>query len=202
MRFMESLHPAKYLSVQAVRISIFPAKYPFSGRIIRAMTIVRIKYPKRETGGMIDELDGKVLAQLQKDSRQSNQQLADRVGMSASACWRRVDALETTGIVARYTALVDREKAGFSMSAILHVSLDRHDEKFVTQFVSRVRRRPEVLECFATTGDADYHLRVVVSDMAAYNRFLDDFMFKIPGLRHVRTNVILKEIKYDVALPF
>ena len=94
---------------------------------------------------MIDELDGKVLAQLQKDSRQSTQQLADRVNMSASACWRRVDALETTGIVARYTALVDREKAGFSMSAILHVALDRHDEKFVTQFVSRVRRRPEVL---------------------------------------------------------
>jgi Lrp/AsnC family transcriptional regulator, leucine-responsive regulatory protein len=59
-----------------------------------------------------------------------------------------------------------------------------------------------VLECFATTGDADYHLRVVVEDMAAYNRFLDDFMFKIPGIRHVRTNVILKEIKYDVALPF
>lgn len=151
---------------------------------------------------MIDPLDGRLLTQLQKDSRQSNQQLADRVNMSASACWRRVNALEATGLVTRYTALVDREKAGFSMSAILHVALDRHDEKFVSQFVLRVRRRPEVLECFATTGDADYHLRVVVSDMAAYNRFLDDFMFKIPGLRHVRTNVILKEIKYDVALPF
>jgi Lrp/AsnC family leucine-responsive transcriptional regulator len=97
---------------------------------------------------------------------------------------------------------VDREMAGFSTSAILHVSLDRHDEKFVTQFVSSIKRRPEVLECFATTGDADYHLRVVVSDMAAYNRFLDEFMFRIPGIRHVRTNVILKEIKYDVALPF
>ena len=105
-------------------------------------------------------------------------------------------------MIARYTALVDREQAGFAMSAILHVALDRHDEKFVTQFVSRVQRRPEVLECFATTGDADYHLRVVVADMAAYNRFLDDFMFRIPGLRHVRTNVILKEIKYEVALPF
>ena len=150
---------------------------------------------------MIDELDGKVLAQLQKDSRQSNQQLADSLNMSSSACWRRVAALEAAGVIARYTALVDREKAGFAMSAILHVSLDRHDETFVSQFVSRVRQRPEVLECFATTGDADFHLRVVVSDMAAYNRFLEDFMFKIPGLRHVRTNVILKEIKYDVALP-
>jgi Lrp/AsnC family leucine-responsive transcriptional regulator len=151
---------------------------------------------------MIDPLDGRLLLHLQKDSRQSNQQLADSVNMSSSACWRRVAALEAEGVITRYTALVDREKAGFSMSAILHVSLDRHDEKFVSQFITRVRKRPEVLECFATTGDADFHLRVVVSDMAAYNRFLDDFMFKIPGIRHVRTNVILKEIKYDVALPF
>jgi Lrp/AsnC family leucine-responsive transcriptional regulator len=151
---------------------------------------------------MIDPLDGRLLLQLQQDSRQSNQQLADSVGMSSSACWRRVAALEAASVIARYTALVDREKAGFSMSAILHVSLDRHDEQFVSQFVQRIQRRAEVLECFATTGDADYHLRVVVSDIAAYNRFLDEFLFKIPGVRHVRTNVILKEIKYDVTLPF
>jgi DNA-binding Lrp family transcriptional regulator len=151
---------------------------------------------------MIESQDGRLLRELQRDSRRSNQQLADDLNMSSSACWRRVRALEEAGIVTRYAALVDREKAGFTTSAILHVSLDRHDEKFVTEFVSRVRLRPEVLECFATTGDADYHLRVVVADMAAYNRFLDDFMFKIPGIRHVRTNVILKEIKYDVALPF
>ena len=151
---------------------------------------------------MLDPQDRRLLLRLQRDSRLSNQQLADEVGMSASACWRRVDSLEKSGVIARYTALVDREQAGFAMSAILHVALERHDQTFVTQFVARVKKRPEVLECFATTGDADYHLRVVVSDMAAYNRFLDDFMFKIPGLRHVRTNVILKEIKYEVALPF
>ena len=151
---------------------------------------------------MIDPLDGRLLLQLQQDSRQSNQLLADSVGMSTSACWRRVAALETSAVIVRYTALVDREKAGFAMSAILHVSLDRHDEQVVSQFVLRVQKRREVLECFATTGDADFHLRVVVTDMAAYNRFLDEFMFRIPGVRHVRTNVILKEIKYDVTLPF
>jgi Lrp/AsnC family leucine-responsive transcriptional regulator len=151
---------------------------------------------------MIDGPDRRLLTHLQKDGRRSNQDLAADIGISSSACWRRVRALEETGIITRYAALVDREKAGFATSAILHVSLDRHDEKFVTQFVSRVRQRPEVLECFATTGDADYHLRVVVCDIAAYNRFLDDFMFKLPGIRQVRTNVILKEIKYDVALPF
>ena|SRR5579864_4373493 len=151
---------------------------------------------------MIEPQDRKLLRELQRDSHRSNQQLADDLAMSASACWRRVRALEEAGIVTRYAAMVDREKAGFATSAILHVSLDRHDEKFVTEFVARVRRRPEVLECFATTGDADYHLRVVVTDMAAYNRFLDEFMFRLPGIRHVRTNMILKEIKYDVALPF
>jgi len=150
---------------------------------------------------MISAQDQRLLLELQKDSRQSNQQLADRVGMSSSACWRRVDSLEKAGVISRYTVLVDRERAGFPMSAILHVSLDRHDEKLVTQFVLRVKQRSEVLECFATTGDADYHLRVVVSDIAAYNRFLDEFMFKLPGIRHVRTNVVLKEIKYEVALP-
>src|SRR4051812_37484412 len=151
---------------------------------------------------MIDGPDRRLRPQWPRTGRRSNRDLAADVGISTSACWRRVRALEDSGIITRYAALVDREKAGFATSAILQVSLDRHDEKFVTQFVSRVKRRPEVLECFATTGDADFHLRVVVSDIAAYNRFLDDFMFKLPGIRQVRTNVILKEIKYEVALPF
>ena len=151
---------------------------------------------------MLEAQDERILHHLQADARATNQQLADAVGMSASACWRRVRSLEETGVVQRYTALVDRERAGFAMSEILHVSLERHDVTFVEQFVSRVKARPDVLECFATTGDADYHLRVVARDMNAYNRFLDEFMFRLPGIRHVRSNVILKEIKTEVALPF
>lgn len=151
---------------------------------------------------MLEPQDERILHHLQTDARATNQQLAEAVGMSASACWRRVRGLEEAGVVQRYTALIDRERAGFTMSAILHVSLERHDATFVEQFVSRVKARPEVLECFATTGDADYHLRVVARDMEAYNRFLDEFMFRLPGIRHVRSNVILKEIKTEVALPF
>ncbi|MDH6261717.1 DNA-binding Lrp family transcriptional regulator [Bradyrhizobium sp. BR13661] len=82
------------------------------------------------------------------------------------------------------------------------MSLERHDAKFVDEFVAQVTKRGEVLECFATTGDADYHLRVVVRDMKAYNRFLDEFMLRLTGIRYIRTNVILKEIKASVALPF
>ena len=151
---------------------------------------------------MVEEQDQRILAELQKDGRATNQQLADAVGMSTSACWRRVRALEEDGIIRGYSALLDREKTGFATSAILHVSLERHDATFVDQFVAQVSKRSEVLECFATTGDADYHLRVVVRDMQAYNDFLDNFMFRLPGIRHVRTNMILKEIKTGVALPF
>jgi Lrp/AsnC family transcriptional regulator, leucine-responsive regulatory protein len=151
---------------------------------------------------MVEVQDQRILAQLQKEGRATNQELAEAVGMSTSACWRRVRALEESGVISGYAALVEREQAGFATSAILHVSLERHDAKFVDEFVSRVTKRSEVLECFATTGDADYHLRVVVRDMKAYNQFLDEFMFRLPGIRYVRTNMILKEIKTGVALPF
>ncbi len=151
---------------------------------------------------MVEEQDQRILTELQKDGRVTNQQLADAVGMSTSACWRRVRALEEQGVIRGYSALLDREQAGFATSAILHVSLERHDAKFVDEFVAQISRRSEVLECFATTGDADYHLRVVVRDMKAYNDFLDTFMFRLPGIRYVRTNMILKEIKTGIALPF
>lgn len=145
--------------------------------------------------------DLRILAELQRNARCTNQELAETVGMSTSACWRRVKALEEAGLIQGYAALVDREKAGFALSAILHVTLQRHEERFVEDFVRRVQQRAEVLECYATTGDADYHLRVVVTDIAAYNHFLDSFLIKLPGVGNVRTNVILKEIKTTVALP-
>ena len=151
---------------------------------------------------MLDPADQRLLKALQEDGRVSNQDLAARAGLSTSACWRRVRSLEETGLVTGYAALVDREKAGFSTSAILHVSLERHDAAIVENFVRRVADRPEILECFATTGDADYHLRVVVRDMRAYNDFLDNFLFRLAGLKQVRSNIVLKEIKSGVALPF
>lgn len=150
----------------------------------------------------MDVQDEKILKALQADGRLTNQQLAQDVGMSASACWRRVRALEQAGIITKYCALVDREKSGHSLSAILYVSLDRHDVKNVSAFVASIQSRPEILECLATTGDADYHLRVVTKDMQAYNDFLDNFLLRLSGVRQVRSNVVLKEIKMDVALPF
>lgn len=149
----------------------------------------------------LTEQDRRILNALQADGRLSNQDLADRVGMSASACWRRVRALEEAGVIAGYAMLVDAEKAGLGFSAIVHVTLQRHDHGHVATFIARVTERAEVLECLATAGEADYHLRVVCADKDAYNRFLEDFLFRLPGIAHVRTNLVLKEIKLETRLP-
>lgn len=149
---------------------------------------------------MLEKSDRHVLEVLQREGRISNQDLAERTGMSASACWRRVRALEDAGLIRGYRAVIDADGAGLSFHAIVHVSLTRHEADHVTRFISEIRQRPEVLDCFATTGDADYHLRVRCPDIAAYNRFLDDFLFRLPGIANVRTNLVLKEIKHDTPL--
>jgi len=144
--------------------------------------------------------DRSILAELQRDSRLTMQQLAEKVGMSSSACWRRVRALEESGVIDRYAVILNSRKAGFSLSSMTLVSLARHEERSVDNFINEVMRHPEVLECFATSGEADFHLRVVVEDIDAYNRFLDDFIFQIPGVSQVRSNIVLKEIKAVTAL--
>ena len=151
---------------------------------------------------MLERRDRAILRELQRDSRLTMQQLADKVGMSSSACWRRVRSLEEAGVIDRYAAILDSKKAGFNLSSMTLVTLARHEQKHVENFVKEVLRHPEVLECFATSGEADFHLRVVVEDMDAYNAFLDDFIFRLPGVSQVRSDIVLKEIKVDTALPF
>lgn len=151
---------------------------------------------------MLELKDRRILAELQLDSRLTMQELAERVGMSSSACWRRVKALQEEGVIDRYAVIVDTRKAGFGLSSIVHVSLARHKQQDVDIFICEVLKHPEVLECFATSGEADFHLRVVVEDIDAYNEFLDDFIFRLPGVSQVRSNIVLKEIKSDTALPF
>ena len=150
---------------------------------------------------MLGTKDRRILAELQRDSRLTTQELADKVGMSSSATWRRVKSLEEAGVIDRYAALVNPKKAGFSLSSMVQISLARHERSNVDHFIREVLQHPEVLECFATSGAADFHLRVVVEDIDAYNRFLDEFIFKLKGVSQVRSNFVLKEIKADTALP-
>ena len=156
----------------------------------------------KETHPRLEAADRRLLAELQNDSRLTMQELARRVGMSSSACWRRLKALEKNGVIDRYALIVNPRRAGFGLSSIVHVSLARHERENVEQFIREVHRHPEVLECYSTSGEADFYLRVVVEDIDAYNAFLDDFIFGLPGVSQVHSNIILKEIKTDTALPF
>ncbi|MDP2120732.1 MAG: Lrp/AsnC family transcriptional regulator [Hoeflea sp.] len=141
--------------------------------------------------------DRPLLRALQQDGRISNQDLAERANMSTSACWRRVKALEEGGVIARYTAIIDPAAVGLSFHAMVHVGLSRHQAGHVEAFIAAVMTRPEVLDCFATTGDADYHLRVLCKDLNAYNAFLEEFLFALEGVSTVRTNLILRQLKHE-----
>ncbi len=142
-----------------------------------------------------DARDLRLLALLQKDCRMSNADLARAMGMSASALWRRVRHLEDTGVIERYGAVVRPARMGLTFAAIVHVRLTRHDPGDIVGFIGEIERKPEVQDCYATTGQADYHLRVLCRDLAAYNRFLEDFLFRLPAVASVQTNVVLRTVK-------
>ncbi len=148
----------------------------------------------------MDRLDLRILETLQRDGRISNQSLADQTGVSTAACWRRVRALEDAGIISQYVALLDRSKVGLNLCAFVHISLARHVQESTIPFEAAVKDRAEVLECFATTGDADFILRVVTESIEAFDRFLEDFLFSLPQVSQVRSNIALRELKFNTAL--
>ena len=142
-----------------------------------------------------------ILQALQADGRQSTQQLAEQVGLSATPVWRRVKELEESGVIRRHVALADREKLGLAVCVLANVSLERHSEGAVEQFERLVAASPEIIECHAITGEADYVIKVVAPDMKAYDQFLQATIFMVPGVASVRSNVVLREVKYETALP-
>ncbi|GLS80032.1 Lrp/AsnC family transcriptional regulator [Paracoccus marinus] len=142
-----------------------------------------------------DQLDQRIIAALRDDSRISNADLATRMGLSASSCWRRVRALEDAGVIRRYTVDVNDAAMGLAFKAIVHVQMTRHDRGLVKDFVRMIRTKDEVRACYATTGGSDYHLHVVCPDLDAYNRFLEDFLFTIPAVASAQTHLVLRTIK-------
>ncbi len=143
----------------------------------------------------LDERDRRILAVLQGDCRISNGELAERMGMSPSACWRRVRAFEEAGIIEHYGAILSQAELGLAFTAIVHVQLTRHDPAAMEDFIKGVAGRNEIQSCYATTGQADYHLIVRCEDIDAYNSFLEGFLFRLPAVRGAQTNVVLKEVK-------
>lgn len=149
----------------------------------------------------LDDIDRRILARLQDNARITNVELAEQVGLSPSPCLRRVRDLEQQGVITRYVTLVDPARVGHAVSIFVRVSLERQVEHALEVFESAMIARPEVMECYLMTGDADYQLRVVVADLAAYERFLMDHLTRIAGVANIRSSFALKQVVYRTALP-
>jgi DNA-binding Lrp family transcriptional regulator len=149
----------------------------------------------------LDATDWRILDRLQDDARLTNVELAKAVHLSPSPCLARVRALEEDGLIARYVTLLDPVKVGLTVSVFISVSLEKQVESALEIFERAIRDRPEVMECYLMTGDADYLLRVVVPDVPALERFILDFLTKVPGVGNIRSSFALKQVKYKTALP-
>lgn len=149
----------------------------------------------------MDRTDRRILEQLQADGRLSNQELAERVLLSPSPCLRRVRALERSGVIQRYAALLDPLQVGLELLAYVSVKLEKRGKMPVDQFTRAVQGWPEVVACFSMTGDMDYLMRVQVEDLAHYSRFIMDKLLKQPGVIDIRSNFVLERVKETTALP-
>lgn len=149
----------------------------------------------------LDDIDRRILQRLQTDARISNVDLAEHVRLSPSPCLRRVRALEQRGVLRDYVALVDPLAVGLGVSVFIQVSLDKPTGERLDEFERSALERPEIMECYLMTGEADYLLRVVVPDVPAFERFLRDHLTKVPGVASSRSSIALKQVKYNTVLP-
>jgi len=149
----------------------------------------------------LDAIDRRILSELQQNARIANADLAREVGLSPSPCLRRVRELEEAGVIRSYVALVEPGAVGLPISVFVQVTLERQIEQALETFERAILHRPEVMECYLMTGDADYLLRVVVADLTAYERFLKDHLTRVPGVASIKSSFALKQVKYRTALP-
>ena len=149
----------------------------------------------------LDRHDRLILTALQKDGRISNVQLAARVNLSESACLRRVRALEEAGYIDRYAALLNQAKAGLSGNVFVHIGLHREEQSELAAFEDAVREIPEVMECYLMTGEFDYLLRVVVANMADFERIHKDALTRLPGVARVNSSVAIRTVQKSTELP-
>lgn len=149
----------------------------------------------------MDRIDRRILAELQDDGALSNVELARRVGLSPSPCLARVKALEASGVIRRYVALVDAARLGLGLNVFISVSLKTQSKEALARFEQRIAEHDEVMECYLMTGDSDYLLRVVVADIAALERFVLDHLTPIADVEKIRSSFALKQVRYKTALP-
>lgn len=149
----------------------------------------------------MDKYHRGILGELQRDCRISIADLAAKVGISTTPCWRRVKELEEQGIIRRFTALLDRKRLNLGVCAFVNVRLNHVDENAVDRFVREVLVLPQVLEIYETSGEYDFILKIVATSIEAYNDFQHKVLLKISGIAHMNSCFAMREIKYETALP-
>lgn len=149
----------------------------------------------------VDAVDVRILKELQGDAKLTNVELAARVHLSPSPCLTRVRSLEHRGIIDRYVTLLDPLAIGLNVSVFIQISLEKQTKEALDIFETAIAERPEVMECYLMSGDADYLLRVVVEDVQALERLIIDKLTPISVIAKIRSSFALKQVKYKTALP-
>jgi Lrp/AsnC family leucine-responsive transcriptional regulator len=154
----------------------------------------------------LDKTDLKILSILQADGKLTNQEVAERINLSPSPCLRRIKRLEEAGVIRQYVALLDPEKIGLGLLAYVNVRLEKHSDSSATRspratFAAAVTNWPEVVACYAMTGDMDYLLRVHVEDMEHFSQFMMETLLKHPAVLDVKSSFALQRLKDTTALP-
>jgi Lrp/AsnC family leucine-responsive transcriptional regulator len=149
----------------------------------------------------LDDLDRKILQNLQADGRMSLADLAGKIGLSPSPCLRRVRMLERNGVIERYVAVLDQRAVGLPVSVFVSIKLDGQRQESLDRFAKAIERWPEVLECYLMTGPRDYWLRVVVPDLDAYERFVKQKLTRLEGIASIESSFALEQVKYTNILP-
>jgi Lrp/AsnC family leucine-responsive transcriptional regulator len=146
----------------------------------------------------LDDIDRRIVATLQAEGRLPMVDLAERVGLSPTPCQRRVKRLEEEGVIERYAALVSPPALGLVLQAMVQVTLDDHSEKTVEAFEAAIRARPEVVACYAMTGDMDFLLHILVPDLASFSEFAMKALLRMPGVRGTRSSFIMQAVKSEL----
>jgi Lrp/AsnC family transcriptional regulator, leucine-responsive regulatory protein len=144
---------------------------------------------------VLDEIDRKILRTLSHDGRISNQKLAETVNLSPTPCWHRVRALEESGHISGYVAVLDQRTLGLPDTVIIEVTVDRHDDEIFQRFSDALAELPEVMEAYLLSGEYDYLIKVAVSGTEGYERFLRQKLYKLPGVTHTRSTFTLRCLK-------
>lgn len=179
-------------------LAFFSVKFLFFRILLRITSLMRHKFQNLK----LDKIDLAILDNLQNDGRISNADLADRVGLSQSACLRRVKSLESEGVIEGYVAVMDQTAAGLPDNVFVQITVEKQTKELLTEFEKIVRECPQIMECYLMSGDADYMLRVIVSDASDYEKLHMDVLTALPGVSQIKSNFSLRTVTKKNDIPF